>query len=325
MQKSALITGITGQDGTYLAEFLIEKGYNVHGLARNLHSVNRETLPSTLAHVELIEGDLQDEESLRRAVSQSTPDEIYNLAAHTNVATSWDESTTVIDINSLGFARLLNVIRESKREPRIFQASSCQVFGLVNESPQNEDTEFRPQNPYGCSKAFSQFLSKAFRDSHNMFISTGILYNHDSERRGTQFLTRKVSSGVAKIYFGIENELILGNLQSERDWGYAKDFVKAMWLTLQQEKPGDFIIATGESHTAEEYVKLAFESVSLNWKDYVKTDPSLFRPAEPNPLCGDPTKAKNLLGWEPEIRFNDLVRLMVQSDIQQCIESQSSP
>lgn len=325
MQKSALITGITGQDGTYLAEFLIEKGYIVHGLARNLNTINRETLPSTFSHVELIQGDLQDEESLRRAVSQSNPDEIYNLAAHTNIATSWDESTTVIDINSLGFARLLNVIRESKREPRIFQASSCQVFGLANESPQDEDTEFSPQNPYGCSKAFTQFLSKSFRDSHNMFISTGILYNHDSERRGTQFLTRKVSSGVAKIYCGIENELILGNLKSERDWGYAKDFVKAMWLTLQQENPGDFIIATGESHTAEEYVKLAFESVSLDWKDYVKTDPGLFRPAEPNPLCGDPTKAKNLLGWEPETRFNDLVRLMVQSDLQQCIESGSSP
>ncbi len=323
MQKSALITGITGQDGTYLAEFLIEKGYNVHGLVRNLSTISRETLPSAFSDVDLIEGDLRNEESLRKAVSQSIPDEIYNLAAHTNVATSWDESTNVIDINSLGFARLLNVIRESKREPRIFQASSCQVFGLADESPQNENTEFRPQNPYGASKAFTQFLSKSFRDSHHMFISTGILYNHDSERRGTQFFTRKVSNGVAKIYLGSEKELILGNLQSERDWGYAKDFVKAMWLTLQQENPGDFIVSTGESHTAEEYVKLAFESVSLDWRDYVKTDPGLFRHAEPNPLCGDPTKAKNLLGWEPETKFNDLVRIMIQADLQQCIESSS--
>ena len=320
MQKSALITGITGQDGSYLAEFLIQKGYNVYGLVRDSHSVNREILSSSLVNVELIEGDLQNEESLRRAVSQSVPDEIYNLAAHANIAKSWDESTTVIDINSLGFARLLNVIRGSKREPKIFQASSCQIFGLANKSPQDETTEIRPQNPYGCSKAFSQFLSKSFRDSHNMFISNGILYNHDSERRGLQFLTRKVANGVAKIKLGIEKELILGNLQSERDWGYAKDFVKAMWLMLQQDKPDDFIIATGESHTAEEYVKLAFETVSLDWRDHVKTDPNLFRPAEPNPLCGDPTKAKNILGWEAETRFNDLVRLMVQSDVQNSIK-----
>ncbi|MDO8577906.1 MAG: GDP-mannose 4,6-dehydratase [Dehalococcoidales bacterium] len=316
LNKTALITGITGQDGSYLSEFLLDKGYEVYGLIRRSSSPNLSRIAHISDRVKLLSGDLTDQTSLDGALRMAEPDEIYNLAAQSFVATSWNQPTLTADINGVGFVRLLEAVRHSGREIRVYQASSSEMFGMVEESPQNEDTKFHPRSPYACAKAFSHHTAVNYRESYNMFVCSGILFNHESPRRGLEFVTRKITDGVARIYHQRASKLMLGNLEVKRDWGYAGDYVRAMWLMLQQDKPEDFVIATGENHTVKEFAKLAFEQVGLDWKKYVAVDPQFFRPAEVTQLCGDASKAKRVLGWKPEVGFQQLVTMMVEADME---------
>ncbi len=315
-KKKTLITGITGQDGSYLAELLIEKGYDVYGLVRRLSTPNISRIDHILDKIALVEGDLTDQSSLNSAMKDVQPDEVYNLAAQSFVGTSWNQPVLTGDVTGMGAVRLLESVRHFCKDARVYQASSSEMFGKVQEMPQSESTKFYPRSPYGCAKVYAYWMCINYRESYDMHVSNGILFNHESPRRGLEFVTRKITDGAAKIYHGLSRELRLGNLEAKRDWGYAGDYVKAMWLMLQREKPDDFVIATGESHPVKEFVELAFNEIGLDWKDYVKVDPKFFRPAEVEYLVGDYSKARGVLGWEPEVKFEELVKMMVRADVE---------
>lgn len=317
MTKRALITGITGQDGSYLAEFLLEKGYKVYGVIRRTSIIIDTRIEHLMKDVELIEGDLLDQYSLVRAVQIAQPDEIYNLAAQSFVPTSWAQPALTGEYTALGVTKMLEAARSLDKEVRFYQASSSEMFGKVVEVPQSEKTPFYPRSPYGVAKVYGHWITVNYRESYNMYACSGILFNHESSRRGLEFSTRKISNAVARIKLGLQDELRMGNLDSRRDWGYAPDYVRAMWLMLQQDKPDDYVVATGETHAIREFVELAFKHAGINnWQDYVKIDQKFFRPAEVDLLVGDPTKAKEVLGWEPSVTFEQLVQIMVEADIE---------
>ncbi len=314
--KKALITGITGQDGSFLAELLLEKGYDVYGLVRRSSNINTQRIDHILGKIKLVFGDLTDSTSLNNVIRTIQPDEIYNLGAQSFVGESFNQPETTINVTGMGVVRLLEALRQSGNgKERLYQASSSEMFGKVQETPQTEKTQFYPRSPYGCAKVMSHNMCRLYREAYGMHISNGILFNHESERRGLEFVTKKITDGVAKIYLGKSKELVLGNLEAKRDWGYAKDYVEAMWLMLQQTKPDDYVIATGETHSVQEFLELSFIEVGLNWKDYIKQDQKHIRPTEVDYLIGDYSKAKNFLGWEPKVRFKELVKLMIDYDI----------
>lgn len=313
--KRALITGITGQDGSYLAELLLSKGYEVYGLVRRHSNPTMSRIGDIIDDITIIYGDMSDSVSLDSAVGTSKPHEIYNLAAQSFVGLSWTQPIHTSDITGLGALRLLESARRYAPESRIYQASSSEMFGKVAEMPQNEKTPFYPRSPYGIAKLYAYWACINYRESHGMHISNGILFNHESPRRGIEFVTKKISDGVAKIYHGRESELRLGNVDAMRDWGFAGDFVKAMWLMLQQDDPGDYVIATGETHSVHEFVDKAFGVVGLNASDYVVVDEQFMRPADVDILQGDYSKAKEILEWEPSVTFDELVKMMVNFDV----------
>ena len=316
MQKSALITGITGQDGSYLAELLLEKGYTVFGMVRRSSTENFERIEHFKDSVTLIQADLLDQMSLISAFNESQPDEVYNLAAQSFVPTSWAKPVLTAEFTALGVTRMLEALRLVKRDARFYQASSSEMFGKVKQTPQNEDTPFHPRSPYGVAKVYGHFITVNYRESYDLYACSGLLFNHESPRRGLEFVTRKVTDGVARIKLGVGKELRLGNLDAKRDWGYAGDYVKMMWMMLQQDEPDDYVIATGVAHSVGELVDTAFSYVDLNWKDYVKIDERFVRPAEVDLLIGNASKARDKLGWEPEVSFEELVRMMVDSDLE---------
>jgi len=313
--KRALITGVTGQDGSYLAEFLLEKGYEVYGIVRRASTEKFERIAHLMDTIEIIQGDLLDQNSLFHALDSIRPHEVYNLAAQSFVPTSWNQPLLTGEITALGVTRMLEAIKMVDKSIRFYQASSSEMFGKVREVPQNEKTPFYPRSPYGVAKVYGHWITVNYRESYNLFACSGILFNHESPRRGMEFVTRKITYAVAKIKLGLANELHLGNLKSKRDWGYAGDYVRAMWLMLQQPEPDDYVVATGETHAVEEAVEIAFSHVGLDWHDYVKTDPKFFRPAEVDLLVGDCSKAKNVLGWKPEVSFQELITMMVDHDL----------
>ncbi len=322
MSKKALITGITGQDGSYLAELLLSKGYEVHGIIRRASTFNTSRLDPiyTDPHIEksklfLHYGDLSDASALARLLGKIVPDEIYNLAAQSHVRVSFDCPEYTADITGTGTVRLLESIRETGIKPRFYQASSSEMYGMVRAVPQNEETPFYPRSPYGCAKVFSFWLTVNYRESYGLHASNGILFNHESPRRGETFVTRKITRAVAHIKAGLQKKLYLGNLDAKRDWGYAKEYVEAMWLMLQQDKADDYVVATNETHSIREFLDIAFEHAGLDWKKYVEIDERYYRPAEVDLLIGDYSKAKKQLGWEPKTRFKDLAKLMVDADI----------
>ena len=315
--KKALITGITGQDGSYLAEWLLSQGYQVHGVVRRSSSENFDRLEAVRGKVTLHQADLLDQYSLIDVVRTVEPEEVYNLAAMSFVPTSWKQPVLTGEFTAMGVTRMLEAIRLlGPRRIRFYQASSSEMFGKVLEVPQKEATPFYPRSPYGVAKVYGHYITVNYRESYGMFACSGILFNHESPRRGLEFVTRKVTDGAARIKLGLAKELRLGNLDAKRDWGFAGDYVKAMWLMLQQDRPDDYVVATGETHSVQELVELAFETVGLDWKKYVVTDPSLVRPAEVDLLIGDPAKAKRELKWQPEVDFRGLVKMMVESDLQ---------
>lgn len=314
-KKRALITGITGQDGSYLAEFLLSMGYEVFGLVRRSSTVNYERIAHIQDDIKLVSGDMLDSASLTKALQQSEPDEVYNLAAQSFVQTSWNQAVFTGDVTALGVTRILDAIMQVNPEIRFYQASSSEMFGKVQEVPQKETTPFYPRSPYGVAKVYGHWITVNYRESYDIHATSGILFNHESPRRGMEFVTRKVTYHAAKIKLGLANELPLGNLDAQRDWGFAGDYVKAMWLMLQQDTPEDFVIATGETHTVEKLVKIAFDCVDLNWQDYVTQDPRFMRPAEVDLLVGDPKKAGERLGWEPQVSFEQLIQMMVEADL----------
>ncbi|KZE70491.1 GDP-mannose 4,6 dehydratase [Paenibacillus elgii] len=313
--KSALITGITGQDGSYLAELLLEKGYKVFGLIRRTSSPLMENIEHIVKEIEFVEGDLLDQGSLVQAISKSKPDEVYNLAAQSFVGTSWTQPVLTGQITAIGVTNILDAVHKTRPEAKFYQASSSEMFGKVMETPQKETTPFYPRSPYGVAKVYGHWITVNYRESFDMFACSGILFNHESPRRGLEFVTRKVTDAVARIKLGMQKELRMGNLDAKRDWGFAGDYVKAMWLMLQQATPDDYVIATGETHTVQELVDIAFGHVGLSWRDYVVIDPKFVRPAEVDLLLGDCTKAKQQLGWKLEVGFEQLVTMMVESDI----------
>lgn len=314
--KKALITGITGQDGSYLAELLLSKGYKVYGLKRRTATPNFENIKHLLDEIELIPGDLLDLSSLINAIKISEPDEVYNLAAQSFVGDSWAQSIYTGQATALGVANMLEAVRIVQPSARFYQASSSEMFGRVVETPQTEKTPFYPRSPYGVAKVYGHWITVNYRESYEMFTCSGILFNHESPRRGLEFVTRKITDAVAKIKLGLQHELRLGNLDAKRDWGFAGDYVKAMWLMLQQENPDDYVIATGETHTVKEFVEIAFQHAGLDWQDYVIQDEKFMRPAEVDLLLGSPRKAKDKLGWKPEISFEQLVKTMVDHDLE---------
>ncbi|WP_370572685.1 GDP-mannose 4,6-dehydratase [Methanomethylovorans sp.] len=316
MAKNALITGITGQDGSYLAELLYNKGYNVYGLVRRLSTPNTTRIDHIINNIELLQGDLTDQSSLSEAMRIAQPDEVYNLAAQSFVGTSWNQPVHTGDVTGLGVVRVLEAVRHVVPHARVYQASSSEMFGKVQENPQTESTKFYPRSPYGVAKVYAYWTCVNYRESYDMHISNGILFNHESPRRGIEFVTRKITDSVARIYHGLESELRLGNLDAKRDWGYAGDYVDAMWRMLQRDEPGDYVIATGETHSVEEFVQEAFAIAGLDWKEYVVIDPKFVRPAEVQLLLGDPSKAKRELGWEPKVHFKELVKMMVEADLE---------
>jgi GDPmannose 4,6-dehydratase len=313
--KRALITGITGQDGSYLAELLLEKGYEVHGMVRRSSTETFQRLEGIRDDITLHTGDLLDQRSLVDVMRACEPEEIYNLAAMSFVAASWSQPVLTAEFTATGVTRMLEAMREVAPESRFYQASSSEMFGKVLEVPQRESTPFYPRSPYGVAKCYGHFITVNYRESYDLFAASGILFNHESERRGLEFVTRKVTHAAAAIKLGRQQELTLGNLDAERDWGYAKDYVEAMWLMLQHDEPDDFVIATGEAHSVRELVDVAFDQVGLDPSEYVRTDPRFLRPAEVEHLVGDPGKAREKLGWEPRTSFEDMVRLMVDSDL----------
>lgn len=313
--KNALITGITGQDGSYLAELLLSKGYKVFGIKRRTSDLNYGNVEHLKNEIEFIYADMTDLPSLITAIKTAKPDEVYNLAAQSFVQTSWEQPVLTSEVDGIGVANILEAIRITKPDARFYQASTSEMFGKVQATPQNEKTPFYPRSPYGVAKLYGHWITVNYRESYNMFTSSGILFNHESPRRGLEFVTRKVSNAVASIKFGLQKELRMGNLDSKRDWGFAGDYVKAMWLMLQQEKPDDYVVATGETHTIRDLLREAFGYVGLNYEDYVKIDPKFVRPAEVELLLGDPGKAFEKLGWKPEVNFKQLIQMMVESDL----------
>jgi GDPmannose 4,6-dehydratase len=323
MGRKALITGITGQDGSYLAELLLSKGYEVHGIIRRASTFNTSRLehlytdPHTReAALKLHYGDLSDASALARLIGRITPDEIYNLAAQSHVRVSFDSPEYTTDITATGAVRLLEAIRETGIKPRFYQASSSEMFGKAQEIPQRETTPFYPRSPYGCAKVYAYWITVNYRESYGLFACNGILFNHESPRRGETFVTRKITRAVAHIVTGLQDKLYLGNLEAKRDWGYAREYVEAMWLMLQQAKPDDYVVATGETHSVREFLEAAFAHAGLDWRKHVEIDPNYYRPTEVDLLVGDASKAKKQLGWEPKTKFNDLVKLMVDADMQ---------
>ena len=316
MSKRAIITGITGQDGSYLAELLLDQGYEVVGVTRRLSAPNHWRIEHLLDRIKLRQGDLLDQLSLIRVIDEVRPHEIYNLAAMSFVPASWDQPMLTGEYDAQGVTRVLEAIRQVDTSIKIYQASSSEMFGKVRETPQSELTPFYPRSPYGVAKSFGHYITVNYRESHDLFAVSGILFNHESPRRGLEFVTRKVTHGAAKIKLGLADSLALGNLDARRDWGFAGDYVRAMWLMLQREVPDDYVIASGKSHTVRELVEIAFSHVDLDWNQYVRTDPSLLRPAEVDLLVGDPTRAKNELDWAPTVDFDGLIRLMVDADMQ---------
>jgi GDPmannose 4,6-dehydratase len=316
MAKRALITGITGQDGSYLAELLLDNGYEVFGLTRRLSAANYWRIEHLLNRVTLIPGDLLDQLSLIRVLERVRPHEVYNLAAMSFVPASWDQPMLTGEFNSQGVTRVLEAIRVVDASIRVYQASSSEMFGKVREIPQSETTPFYPRSPYGVSKVFAHYITVNYRESYDLFAVSGILFNHESPRRGLEFVTRKVTDGVARIKLGLSDHLSLGNLDAQRDWGFAGDYVRAMWLMLQRDTPDDYVIATGESHSVRELVEVAFGHAGLDWERFVKLDPALLRPAEVDHLIGNASKARTQLGWAPTVDFAGLVRMMVDADIQ---------
>jgi GDPmannose 4,6-dehydratase len=316
--KTALITGITGQDGSYLAELLLDKGYRVCGLVRRSSTVTFERIQHIQDRIELLSGDLTDQNSLLYALQESQPDEVYNLAAQSFVQTSWTQPVLTGDVTALGVTRILEAIRvfDPARRVRFYQASSSEMFGKVLEVPQREETPFYPRSPYGVAKVYGHWATVNYRESYGMFATSGILFNHESPRRGLEFVTRKVTDAAARIKTGQAKELRLGNLEAQRDWGFAGDYVRAMWLMLQQDEPADFVVATGETHSVRELVEVAFEHVGLDWRDFVVQDPRFMRPAEVDLLVGDASRARDELGWNPEVDFRGLVEMMVDADLE---------
>ena len=312
----AFITGITGQDGSYLAELLLEKGYEVHGLVRRSSSFNTWRIDHIRDRIALHYGDLVDQNSLVRTLDGVQPDEVYNLAAQSHVKVSFEMPEYTTDVTAQGVLRLLDAVRELGLKTRVYQAGSSEMFGLVQETPQTERTPFHPRSPYGVSKVFGHWMAVNYREGYGMHVSNGILFNHESPRRGENFVTRKITMAVAAIKKGQQRELRLGNLEAKRDWGYARDYVEAMWLMLQQEKPDDYVIATGETHSVREFLEEAFSHAGLEWEDHVVLDPKYLRPAEVDVLLGDPAKARAALGWKPRVTFKELVRLMVDADME---------
>jgi len=323
MAKRALITGITGQDGSYLAELLLSKGYEVHGIIRRASTFNTGRLDpiyedphSGRNRLFLHYGDLSDASALARLMTKIQPDEIYNLAAQSHVRVSFDSPEYTTDITATGAVRLLEAVRETGLQPRFYQASSSEMYGKVQEIPQKETTPFYPRSPYGCAKVYAFWITVNYRESYGLHASNGILFNHESPRRGETFVTRKITRAVAHIKAGLQTKLYLGNLDAKRDWGYAREYVEAMWLMLQQDKPGDYVVATGETHSVREFLEVAFGHAGLDWESHVEIDPRYYRPAEVDLLMGDPSKARSQLDWSPKTKFGDLARLMVDADIE---------
>ena len=325
MTKRALVTGITGQDGSYLAELLVEKGYEVVGVVRRSSAPNLWRIEHLLDRIEIRPGDLLDQLSLIKVLADTKPTEVYNLAAMSFVPASWDQPMLTGEYNAQGVTRVLEAIRQVDPSIRLYQASSSEMFGKVREVPQSELTPFYPRSPYGVSKVFAHYITVNYRESYDLFAVSGILFNHESPRRGLEFVTRKVTDGVARIKLGLGDHLALGNLDARRDWGFAGDYVRAMWLMLQQEVADDYVIATGESHSVRELVEVAFGHVGLDWQRYVRLDPRFLRPAEVDHLVGDSSKARNALGWQPAVDFTDLVRMMVDADLERLTRTPTSP
>ena len=313
--KTALITGVAGQDGSYLAELLLKKDYEVFGIVRRSSTSNLERIKHIQDDIKLIQGDLLDQNSLIEAIEGSQPNEIYNLAGQSFVPATWDKPVLTGEFTALGATRLLEAIRLVNKSIRFYQASTSEMFGKVVEVPQNEQTQFYPRSPYGVAKLYAHWITVNYRESYDMFCCSGILFNHESPRRGLEFVTRKVSNAVARIKLGLSNELKMGNLDAKRDWGFAGDYVEAMWLMLQKDEPEDFVISTGETHSIEELVEIAFAHAGLEWKDYVVIDPKFVRPAEVDLLIGDSSKARDRLKWQPKVKFEELIRIMVDFDI----------
>jgi len=316
MTKSALITGINGMDGSHLADLLLEKGYDVWGMERRTSSKNRINTKHLEGKINFINGDMTDQNSLVRCLKESNPDEVYNLAAQSFVGESWNTPEYTSDVTGLGVLRILEAIRESDKQIKFYQASSSEMFGRMSENPAKETTSFYPRSPYGVAKLYGHWITKNYRESYGIYACSGILFNHESERRGLEFVTRKITDGVAKISLGLSDSISLGNLEAKRDWGYAPDYVEAMWLMLQQDSPDDFVISTGKSHSIRDLLDIAFTHVGIDsWQNYIKQDPRYMRPAEVDVLRGDSTKAKEILGWNPKVEFSDLVSRMVENDI----------
>jgi GDPmannose 4,6-dehydratase len=315
--KRALITGINGMDGSHLADFLLEKGYEIFGVERRSSVKNRTNTSHLEGKINFITGDLTDQNSLLRCLKQSKPDEVYNLAAQSFVGESWNTPEHTSDVTGLGVLRMLEAIREYGKSLKFYQASSSEMFGRMVENPAKESTPFYPRSPYGVAKLYGHWITKNYRESYDMFNVSGILFNHESERRGIEFVTRKISDGVAKIHLGLQDKIMLGNLDAKRDWGYAPDYCEAMWLMLQQEKPNDYVIASGNTHSIRDFLDAAFQEIGIdNWEKYVGQDPRFMRPAEVDVLKGDNTMAKESLGWSPKTSFNELVSIMVRNDIE---------
>ena len=314
--KRALITGINGMDGSHLADLLLEKGYEVYGMERRTSTPNRTNTKHLEGKINFIHGDLTDQNSLLRCLRESDPQEIYNLGAQSFVGESWNTPDQTSEVNGMGVLRMLEAIREDGEDRKFYQASTSEMFGKVQETPQSESTPFYPRSPYGVSKLYGHWITKNYRESYDIFASSGILFNHESERRGIEFVTRKITDGVARIHLGLQDKITLGNLDAKRDWGYAPDYVEAMWLILQQDEPGDYVISTGETHSIKEFLDLAFQHIGVtDWKNYVEQDPRFMRPAEVDLLRGDSTKAYRELGWKPKTSFKELVGKMVKGDI----------
>ncbi|HEY4721459.1 MAG TPA: GDP-mannose 4,6-dehydratase [Anaerolineae bacterium] len=315
-QKRALITGITGQDGSYLAEFLLQQGYQVIGMVRRTSTVNFDRIKHIQDAIEVVQGDLLDQSSLIEILREYRPQEVYNLAAQSFVPTSWKQPVLTGEFTALGVTRILEAVRNVDPTIRFYQASSSEMFGKVQEVPQTEKTPFYPRSPYGVAKVYGHWITVNYRESYNLYACSGILFNHESSRRGLEFVTHKITHAVAKIKLGQAKDLHLGNLDSKRDWGYAGDYVRAMWLMLQQDQPDDYVVATGETHSVREFCELAFDHVGLTWEQYVVQDPAFMRPAEVDHLIGNPAKAGRVLGWEPSVSFPQLVQMMVDADLE---------
>jgi GDPmannose 4,6-dehydratase len=313
--KKALITGITGQDGSYLAEFLLSKGYEVLGMVRRSSTVNFDRIRHIQDQLVIVQGDLLDQMSVLDILREHRPQEVYNLAAQSFVPTSWKQPVLTGEFTALGVTRMLEALRIVDPHIRFYQASSSEMFGKVHEVPQREETPFYPRSPYGVAKVYGHWITVNYRESYDLFACSGILFNHESPRRGLEFVTHKVTYGAARIKLGLDHELRLGNLEARRDWGYAGDYVQAMWLMLQQDKPEDYVVATGQTHSVQELCEVAFDYLNLDWRKYVISDPKFFRPAEVDLLVGDPSKAHARLGWEPSLNFQELIHIMVDADL----------